>query len=899
MSWSTRFRGLLQSKKLDQDLEEELSAHIDMRTRDNIASGMTPQEARQDARRRFGNTTLMKEDTRAMDIIGWIETLGQNLHYAARMLRRSPGFTVVAILTLALGIGANVATFTVVRAVLLSPLPFPHPEQLVRVFDDLRGSNSQDVGMSAPELWDLRDKSGVFQDISLVWPFDANLTGAEHPERIECLAGSANYFTMLGVTPQLGRIFTQQDAQPGFTDGILISDAFWHRMFGADRAVIGRKIRIDDDLYTIIGVLPPDFRHPGRSLQNEVEVFAAVGVSGAPFPSPPQRSQRFMPGAIGRLKPGVTVEQAQSRLNALSAELTREYPTDYPAQAGWALRLVPAREALVGSMRTELFVLFAAVAFVLLIACVNLANLLLARSAGRQREIAIRLALGAGRVRLIGQLLTESMLLASLSGGVALLTVVWLKEWLLKLTPQGLPRLNEVTLSGGVLLFALVVSILTGVIFGLAPALQAARRHQVAELREGSRGSGSSRHQIKVSRVLVTCEIALSLVLLIGAGLLLRSFWHLLEVRPGFEPHHLVTARIWIAFPNDIAKNPYRTVEARAAFLHEVLRRVGALPGVEEAALGSGNDLPMETRPNPTVFTIDKNAAESERVPTAEAATVTPEYFQVLKIPLIRGRVFTEADDSKGQPVVLINETLARRYWPDQDPVGQQIRFAAAQASNPAKNPWTTIVGVIGDIKSTGFDTASSPYLYFPAYQQPSYSSVVYLRTTTAAGTLGDRISREVQGVDPSVPVFGVRTMDEVIGKYLANRRFALELLGVFAGIALLLASIGIYGVMAYTFSQRTNEIGIRIAMGAQRSDILRIAVGEGALVVAIGVVSGLVGSALLTRFLQSMLFDVKPTDPLTYAAIGALLTVVTLLACVVPAHRATRVDPLIALRHE
>ncbi len=284
MSWSSRFRGLLQSQKLDQDVDEELSAHIDMRTRDNIASGMTPQEARQDARRRFGNTTLLKEDTRAMDIIGWIETLGQNLHYAARMLRRSPGFTVVAILTLALGIGANVATFTVVRAVLLSPLPFPHPEQLVRVFDDLRGSNSQDVGMSAPELWDLRDKSGVFQDISLVWPFDANLTGAEHPERIECLAGSANYFTMLGVSPQLGHIFTQQDAQPGFTDGILISDAFWHRMFGADRAVIGRKIRIDDDLYTIIGVLPPDFRHPGRSLQNEVEVFAAVGVSGAPFP---------------------------------------------------------------------------------------------------------------------------------------------------------------------------------------------------------------------------------------------------------------------------------------------------------------------------------------------------------------------------------------------------------------------------------------------------------------------------------------------------------------------------------------------------------------------------------------------------------------------------------------
>jgi putative ABC transport system permease protein len=898
MSLLSRLKGLFQINRLDRDLNEELNAHIEMRTQDNIAAGMSPDEARYDARRRFGNATLMKEDTRAMDIVGWLEILGQNLRYAARVLRRSPGFTLVAILTLALGIGANVATFTVVRAVLLSPLPYPHPEQLVRVFDDLRGSNSQDVGMSVLELWDLRDKSGVFQDISLVWPFDANLTGGDHPERVACLAGSANYFTMLGVTPQLGRIFTPLDAQPGFTEGVLISDAFWHRMFGADPNVLGKKIRLDDDLYTIIGVLPPEFRHPGRA-ESEVEVFAAIGVSGAPFPSPPQRSLRLVPGAMGRLKPGVSLEQAQARLSAFSAQLSQEYPTDYPAPAKWALRLVSTQEDLVGNIRTELFVLFGAVALVLLIACVNLANLLLARSAGRQREIAIRLTLGAGRVRLIGQLLTESILLASISGVVALLTVVFFKQSLLKLAPAGLPRLNEVSLSAGVLLFALAVSILTGVVFGLAPALQAARRNHVEELREGSRGTGSSKHQIKISRVLVTSEIALSLVLLIGAGLLLRSFWHLLEVRPGFEPHHLVTARMWIAYPNDITKNPYRTTEARAAFLHEVLRRVSILPGVEEAAIGSGNGLPMETRPNPFLFTIDKHAAESERVPTTEFSTVTPEYFRVLKIPLIRGRVFTEADDSKGQPVAIINETLARRYWHDEDPVGQQIQFAQGQTLTNAPNPWITIVGVTGDIKSDGFDAASVPYLYLPVYQRPSYASVVYSRTAADPRTLGDSIRREVQAVDPSVPVFAVRTMDEVIAKYLADRRFALELLGVFAGVALLLAAIGIYGVMAYTFSQRTNEIGIRMAMGAQRSDILCIAVGEGALVVAIGVLSGLAGSLLLTRFLQTMLFDVKPTDPLTYAAIGALLTVVTLLACLVPAHRATRVDPLIALRHE
>ena len=899
MSLFSRLKGLLQIRRLERDLDEELHSHIEMRTQDNVAAGMSPEEARYDARRRFGNSTLMKEDARAMDIIGWIETTGQNLRYAARMLRRTPGFTLVAILTLALGIGANVAIFTVVRAVLLSPLPYPHPEQLVRVYDDLRGSNSQDVGMSVPEFWDLRDKSGMFQDISVIWPFDANLTGGERPERIACLAGSANYFTMVGVTPQLGRIFTQQDAQPGFTEGVLISDAVWHRMFGADPGVIGKKMRIDNDLYTLIGVLPPGFRHPARTQGSEIEVFTAAGFSADPFPAPPTRALRILPGAMGRLKPSVTLEQAQERLNALSAELGREYPTDYPAPAKWGLRVVAAREDLVGSMRTELFVLFGAVGFVLLIACVNLANLLLARSAGRQREIAVRLALGAGRGRLILQLLTESILLASISGAVALVTVVTFRAWLLKLAPADLPRLNEVSLSGGVLLFAFALSILTGVLFGLAPALQAAKRNQVVELREGSRGAGSSNHQIKVSRVLVTCEIALSLVLLIGAGLLLRSFWRLLAVQPGFEPHHLVTARIWIAYPNDPKQNPYRTTESRGAFLHEILRRVSAIPGVEQAALGSGNGLAMETQPNEVLLSIDKHAAESDSIPTAEYVTVTPEYFSVLKIPLIRGRVFTEADDNKGQPVALINETLARRYWPGEDPVGQQIRFRPGQTFGDKNNPWRTIVGVIGDIKSNGFDAASTPYFYLPTYERPSYASVVYLRTAADPGTLADTIRREVQSIDPSVPVFAVRTMDEVIKKYLADRRFALELLGAFAGVALLLASIGIYGVMAYSFSQRTNEIGIRVAMGAQRSDILRIAVGEGALLVAIGVVSGLAGSAVLTRFLQTMLFDVKPTDPTTYAAIGALLTMVTLLACLVPALRATRVDPLVALRHE
>jgi predicted permease len=833
-----------------------------------------------------------------MDTFGWIEALENNLRYAARRLRRSPGFTAVAILTLALGIGANVAAFTVVRAVLLNPLPYPHPEQLVRVFDDLRGSNSRDVGMSAPELWDLRDKSDVFEDLSAVWPTDADLTGGDHPERIELLATSTNYFRMLAARPQLGRLYTQNDERPGFIDGVVLSDGFWRRTFGGDPNAIGKKVRLDSDLYTIIGVMLPDFRHPGRSLASEVDVWTAAGFNAPPFPAPAQRSQRMLPGAMGRLKPGLTIAQAQARLNAFSDQLSRQYPNEYPAPAQWALRLVPVEEDLVGNMRTELFVLFGAVAFVLLIACVNLANLLLARSAGRQREIAVRLALGAGKARLIGQLLAESILLSSISGAVAVSTLVLVKTSLLKLAPPDLPRVNEIALRPGVLLFAFFVSILTGVIFGLVPALQTVRPNQAGNLREGSRGSGSSKRQIKISRILVASQIALSLVLLIGAGLLLRSFWQLLQVRPGFEPHRLMTAKIRLPVPNDPAEDAYRVTEKRAAFYQEVLRRVSGLPGVEQAAVGNNASLPMNNSRNQSTFVIENRATETERMPVAEVASVSPGYFDVLKTPLTKGRVFTEADNSKGQPVAVINEALALRYWQEADPVGQHIRLASGRARNRASD-LMTIVGVVGDIRSDGFDTASAPCIYVSEPQAPPYGSVVYLRTPADPGKLGEAIRREVQAVDPGIPVFAIRTMDDVVARNLAARRFALELLGVFAAAAFLLAAIGIYGVMAYTFSRRIGEIGLRMALGAQRSDILKVVLGEGARMVVFGMAPGLIGSAMLTRFLQTMLFEIKPTDPITFGVLTALLVSVALLACLIPAQRATRVDPLMALRHE
>jgi predicted permease len=425
------------------------------------------------------------------------------------------------------------------------------------------------------------------------------------------------------------------------------------------------------------------------------------------------------------------------------------------------------------------------------------------------------------------------------------------------------------------------------------------RPNQAGNLREGSRGSGSSKHQIRISRVLVASEIALSLVLLIGAGLLLRSFWQLLEVRPGFEPHRLLTAKIWLPFPNDPAEDAYRVTEKRAVFYQEVLRRVSGLPGVEQAAVGSAPSLPMNsTRRNQSAFVIENRATESERVPVAEVASVSSSYFDVLKTPLKRGRVFTESDNSKGQQVAVVNEALARQYWQDADPIGQRIKLGSGRTLlNGASD--LTIVGVVGDIRSDGFDAASVPHIYLSEPQAPAYGSVVYLRTAADPGKLGEAIRREVQAVDPGIPVFAIRTMDDVVARTLAARRFALELLGVFAAVAFLLAAIGIYGVMAYTFSRRTGEIGLRVALGAQRIDILKIVLGEGALMVVFGVLAGLIGSAMLTRFLQTMLFEIKPTDPITFGVLTTLLISVALLACLIPAQRATRVDPLMALRHE
>jgi putative ABC transport system permease protein len=823
-----------------------------------------------------------------------MRTIWNDLRYAARMLRNKPGFTAVAIITLSLGIGANTAIFSVVDGVLLRPLPFPKPENIVLVRDDLTGRQAENVGLSVDELRDLQERSGVFEDVSAVWPIDANLTGSDRPERIEVLAVSPNYFSLLGANAQLGRVLGPQDKAPGFAEGAVISDQLWRRLFGSDPNILGRKVYMDSDLYTVVGVMPPGFRHPAKTLRNDVEMWATAGFTGDPF-GPPVRAQRILPGAIGRIKPELTVPQAQAKLNAFVANLRSEFPKDYPAENGWTVQLLPAHELLVGKVQTTLLMLLAAVGLVLLIGCVNIANLLLARSSSRQREMAIRLALGAGRRRLVVQLLTESLLLSFVGGAVALFIVVLGKNLLLGLVPADTPRLHEVGISAGVLVFVFLISTLTGLLFGLIPALQSSRPDLVGNLKEGSQGGGSGSRHHRFRSGLVIVEFALSLMLMIAAGLLLRSFGRLMEVKPGFDSSNVLMARIWLPVPNDPSRDPYRPLEKRAAFVKEVLRRAQSLPGVRYAAIGGGNGVPLLSETRPIGFSIEDQPALDTNLLRTRFSTVSADYFQVLGTPLVRGRFFSPTEDAQAPRVVLIDEAMAGRFFPNADPIGKHLKPGGRESNAP----WLTVVGVVGNIKAEGFDQPDQPHVYMPVLQNPGYAMAIYVRTDGNPAGLANALRQQVQAVDPNLPLFGEQTMDELVSSSLAQRRFAMQVVGLFGVLALLLAGIGIYGVMAYSVTQRTREIGIRMALGATTGSICRWLLRQGMKLTLIGVGVGLLGALAITRLLRGLLFGVAPTDVLTYAGLTLLLAAVALLACYIPARRATKVDPLVALRYE
>ncbi len=891
-----KLKNLFRRGRADHELAREVSAHLTLLEDEFKRRGLSPDEARTQALRAYGGVEQAKQLHREERSILWLEQTFTDLRVACRSLLKTPGFTTVAVLTLALGIGANIAIFTVVNAVLLRPLPFQHPEQLVRVFDDLNGAGAKDVGMSEPEFEDLRRSSDVFDDISALFPGSTALSGGDHTERIELLTTSSDYFQLLGAQPALGRVYGPRDAQPGFSESVVISDGLWKRQFAGDPNILGRRIRVDEDGYTIVGVMPPDFRHPGHTLTGDVEIWAACGFAADPLPSPPVRAQRLLPGAIARLKPGFTIQQAQQHLDALAAQLAQTYPQEYPASSRWSLRLEPVEQTLTGSVRPTLVLLLAAVGFVLLIVLVNMANLLVARSSGRMRELAIRQALGASRARLVRQLLTESVLL-SLTGGLAAMLVLALtKGSLLALMPSDLPRLAEVHFDTRVLSLACLLSLVTGILFGLTPALHASSTDPNHDLKEGTRGGTASLRQNRFRGILVATEIALSVVLLSGAGLLVHSFWNTLRVNPGFDPNGLMVARIWIPFPNNPAMNRYRTAPAITGFTREILRRVRALPGIEEAAMGGDNSVPLVTNTrNQTAFSLPDQSDSGVKQRSAESASVSPEFFQVLRTPLLRGRFFTEADTDKSKPVVIVNESFAKQYLPDHD-LGQRLQSRTRTGFRPTDVDWE-IVGVVGDVRDDGLDTPVAPRFYRPLYQGRANEMAIYLRGASDSSGLTQAVTGIVQAVDPGLPVYGVQSMPEMMGTSLARRRFSLALMAVFGALALFLASIGIYGVMAYAVSQRAQEFSIRMALGAEHRDILLLALRPGARLTLAGVFVGLMAAQGAAHLMTSLLFGVSPADPITFIGVPVALALVALLACWVPARRAVRVPPVAALR--
>jgi putative ABC transport system permease protein len=820
-------------------------------------------------------------------------TLWKDILYSARVLAKKPSFTIIAILTLTLGIGANIAIFSVVNAVLLRPLPFDHPDQLVRVFADLNGPNVRNVGTSVPELEDLRERAGVFDQVAAMWPISAALTGGDRPERIELLATSANYFQLLGVTKaQLGRLYGPQDALPGFSDAVVISDGLWRRLFGSDPNVIGRKIHMDTDPYTIVGVMPPDFRHPGETVQGGVEIWAPCGFTGNPFPVPTLRSQNFLPGTIGRLKSGVTLERAQTQIDSLSQHLRETYPKEYPTAAKWGLRLEAVQENLTGKVRPILNVLLAAVGFVLLIACVNVASLILARSSGQVREMAIRRALGASRSRLVRQLLTESFLLSLGGCGAAMVAIAWLKKSLIAMMPSDLPRLNEIHFDWRVVAFAFALSIGTAVLFGLVPALRISAVNPNVDLKESGRSGGASLRHNRFRSALVSAEIALSLVLLIGAGLLVRSFSKMLQVNPGLDPSQVGIAQIWIPVPNDPSANPYLKPASRSTFAAEVLRRVSGITGVEMAAMGGGFTVPFSGGRNTSSFRWADDAAAGGGRSPADADSASPDFFRALKIPLVNGRFFSDDDSGQQQRVLVVNQTFVNRYSPQRSPLGRTIFLG--NGTNPAR-----IVGVVGDIRDAGLDVPVQPRIYLDLLQSPAYALTVYFRTTNSPALLNDSIVRAVHSVNSELPVYGLRTMKDQMAASEARRIFVLRLMEIFAAVALLLAALGTYGVMSYAMNQRTQEIGIRVALGAQRGDVVRLALRPGLILASIGIAIGIVASLFLTQLMSSLLFGVGTTDAATFIGVSLLLMLVALVACCIPARRATNVDPMVALRYE
>lgn len=804
-----------------------------------------------------------------------METLLQDLRYAVRMLRTKPSFTIIVVLALAIGIGANTAIFSVVNAILLRPLPYKNADRISMIWMDNPKLGVAQDWHSYPNYVDYKEQNQVYEDMAAFNDRSFNLTGAGDPVRVVGVWTTASLFSVLGVEPALGNIFSQAEEEPGKDLVVVLSNGLWKRRFGGDPGIVGQSISLNGVNRTVLGVMPASFTFP----EKETELWIPLALN-------PQRRQArnlISYKAVGRLKPGVTIEQARAEMSAIAKRLDDQF-----SQSGYGVNLVLLHDQETGTVRPALLILLGAVAFVLLIACANVANLLLARAALREKEVAIRVALGAGRWRIIRQVLTESALLALAGGAAGLLLAVWGLDVLVALSPSDIPRLDQTGIDGRVLAFTLGVSLLTGLIFGLVPALQSSKSDPNESLKEGGRGSTGGVRGRRVRNSLVVSEIALSLVLLIGAGLLIKSFMRLQQFELGFNPDSLLTMRI------QLPGSKYRDGKQVVGFYQQLLQRMEAVPGVQ--SVGAISSVFITDTPNSTNFSI-----EGRPVPTGAEAievpldSISPSYFRAMGIPLLRGREFDDRDVEGATPVVIINQTMANRFFEGEDPIGKRFVYGRSAPDNP----WITIVGVVADMRRTGFDKLPRPETFLPEAQNPDNALTIVARTATDPASFAGALRNEVWAIDKDQSVYDIKTMQQTLSEKMSQRRFNMLLLVVFAAVALTLAAVGIYGVISYSVTQRSHEIGIRIALGAQPGDVLKLVVGQGMTMGLIGVSIGLGAAFVLTRLMSTLLFGVSATDPITFGAIALVLTGVALVASLVPARRATKVDPMVALRYE
>ncbi|HEX8139616.1 MAG TPA: ABC transporter permease [Pyrinomonadaceae bacterium] len=865
-----RLRALLRKRRAEHELDEELRYHLERLIEQNIAGGMSPEEARFEARRSFGGLELAKEECREARGVKVIEDLWHDLRYGARRLRKNPGFTAVAVLTLALGIGANTAIFSVVNSVLLRPLPFSRPERLTMIWNNgVPAAGGDRTPLAVADLLDLRAQNRSFQSVDAFQSAFYNYNAGDSPERIRGARVTAGFFTTLGAQAALGRTFNTDEERPGAERVVVLSHRFWVSHLAANREVIGRALSLSGRSFTIVGVMPEAFDFPTR----EAQVWTALQLE------PPARRGPYFLSGIARLKDGVELEQARAESRALRSTLSGEK---------FDFNYLPVNEFIFGDVRPALLVLLVAVTIVLLIASANVANLLLARAAGREKEISIRAALGASRGRIVRQLLSESLLLALLGGAASLLLAFWGVDLMLKLAPEGIPRLEEIRIDASALGWTALISLLTGIVFGLAPALQGSRLNLNEALKEGGRSSTESLGKRRWRNVLVVAELAMATMLLIGASLLLKSFWRLQKVDPGVDPERVLTMDI------ALRGERYAEPEQVQAFSKQLLERVAALPGVRAVAVS--NSLPPDERDFSSDFTVEGQPLDARKgAPVADFILASKDYFRVLTLPLRRGRYFTDADSKDAPRVVIINESLERQFFAQGDAIGRRLNLSAQ-----GEPEWAQIVGVVGDVKYTGLETETQPAIYQPVGQNPSWGMFLIVKTEAADPlTLTPAIRREVRAIDQELPVANVSTLEHRLAVAVTQPRFRTTLIAVFAGIALVLASVGIYGVISYSVTQRTHEIGIRMALGARAVDVLGLLLKQGMLMAVVGVGLGLIAAFALTRLMRSLLFGVSATDPSTFILIALLLTTVALLATYLPARRAMKVDPLVALRAE